>query len=91
MFCLFNVKTKKRIISTFELFTNQSYEIAFLGSKVDLGVLLLYKSLITLLLVGTIYYLLFRGVSLIKLCLNEWFDGTFFSFLVFSRLFLTLN
>jgi hypothetical protein len=67
------------------LFTNQSYEITFLGSKVDLGVLPLYKSLITLLLVGTLYYLFFRGVRLIKLSLNDLSEGNYFSLLVISN------
>ncbi|MFH6767550.1 DUF2975 domain-containing protein [Gaetbulibacter aquiaggeris] len=64
------------------LFTNQSYEITFLGSKVDLGVLPLHKSLITLILVGTLYYLFFRAVRLIKLSLKDLSEGNYFSILV---------
>jgi hypothetical protein len=67
------------------LFTNNSYEISFLGNKVDLGLLPLYKSLITLLLVGTLYYLFFRSIRLIKLSLTDLSEGNYFSPLVISN------
>jgi hypothetical protein len=67
------------------LFTNKSYEIAFLGNEVDLGLLPLYKSLITLLLVGTLYFLFFRAVRLIKRSLKDLSEGNYFSILVISN------
>lgn len=61
------------------IFTNSSYEIGFLGSQVDLGVLPLYKSVIILLLVGILYYLFFRSVRLIRMSLNDLSEGNYFS------------
>jgi hypothetical protein len=65
--------------------TNQSYEITFLGNTADLGVLPLYKSLITLILVASLYYLFFRAVRLIKMSLKDLSEGNYFSGLVISN------
>ena len=57
------------IIVPILLFTNQSSEISFLGTKIDIGALSLYKGLVTSALFVILYYFYVNSAILVPLFL----------------------
>ncbi len=67
------------IIVPILLFTNQSAEISFLGTKIDIGALSLYKGLAISALFVILYYFYVKAIYLIKMSLNDLGSGHYFS------------
>jgi len=67
------------IILPILLFTNQSSEISFLGTKIDIGALSLYKGLAISALFVILYYFYVKAIYLIKMSLNDLASGNYFS------------
>ncbi len=60
-------------------FTNHSFEISFLGAKIDISTLSLYKGLAVSALFVALYYFYFKAIYLIKMSLNHLASGNYFS------------
>lgn len=79
------------------LFTQKKYEISFLGDTIGLTGITLWKSIIALLLIGTIFFLYFKAIHLIKKSVDHISKGAYFTnymtanFKKIGRLFIVIG
>lgn len=61
------------------LFTNGKYDISFLGDTINLNNLDVWKSIVALILIGSIFFLYFKSIKLIKNSVDHISKGNYFT------------